>query len=140
MRNARTALILFSFALFAGCAGTTVEPRDDELLIKASALTKVAAALESAVKFKDAPPQLSEAELLHYATTHDPDLLQPFQGYVLRARRVGDMTSVLLCTKDGQSALIEDSGCTARSDLHLWDRSPPVTCVFQLDLAAVCTR
>jgi hypothetical protein len=110
------------------------------MLTKASALTKVAKAVAGAVEFKDAPATLSEEELLRFATQHDPEMLEPFRDYLLRVRRAGTATSVLMCTKDGRTALIEDSGCSARSDAHLWERQPQLPCAFQLNLDQICGR
>jgi len=63
-------------------------------------------------------------------------MLTPFQGYVLRVRRAGMRTSALTCSGDGRIGLIEDSGCRARSDIHLWKRPSPAPCEFRMDLAA----
>lgn len=129
---------LFAFLLWLSTSAGA-QPTDNEtMLVKASALTKVAAAVESAVRFRGAPDNLSEAELLRFATSHDPEMLDAFRGYALRVRRQGRNTSVLLCTEDGGTALIEDSGCTARLDAHLWERMPPLRCEFQLRLEEIC--
>lgn len=127
---------LFLAALVWGCA--LGQSPQQEMLIKASALTKVATALEAYVRFGDATQELSETELLNLATSHDPDLLTPFQDYVLRARRVGNFSSILMCSKDAQTALLEDAGCSSQFDEHLWERSPQLPCDFQLDLAKTC--
>jgi hypothetical protein len=135
MKTIRFASFILA-ALLWGCAlGQTYQ---QEMLIKASALTKVATALEAAVRFGNAPLDLSETELLHRATSHDPDLLAPFQDYVLRARRADNLSSVLMCSKDGKTALLEDAGCSPRFDEYLWERSPQLPCAFQLDLAKTC--
>lgn len=130
--------LAFAFIALAGCTVNGQESNDEEMLIKASALTKVAKAVASAVEFKDAPESLSEVELLRFATQHDPEMLEPFRGYVLRVRRAGKATSVLLCSRNGRTGLIEDSGCSAKSDAHLWRQTSRPPCAFQLDLAAVC--
>lgn len=124
-------------ALLYSCAAAGQPPDDELLLIKASALTKVAAAVDSAIRYKDAPMGV-EAELLRLATEHDPELLAPFQGLKLRVRRSGANSSVLVCSADETRGLIEDAGCTARSDEHLWRRQPSAECRFHLDLDAVC--
>lgn len=121
-----------------GCTANSQVNRKD-MLEKASALTKVSAALEAAVRFGDTPANLSESELLRRATAHDPDLLSPFEDYVLRARRSGLLSSVLMCSKDSRSALLEDAGCTPRFDQHLWERSPLSSCSFRLDLQKTCS-
>ena len=133
------ATSLICLALW-GCTANGQTFDKEEMLTKASALTKVARAVSSAVEFKDAPASLSEEELLRFATQHDPEMLQPFRDYVIRPRRVGMASSVLMCTKDRRIGLIEDSGCSARSDAHLWERSPHVPCEFQVNLEQACPR
>lgn len=140
MNTTRLLAIASVFLAISGCSANGQERDREEMLIKASALTKVAKAVASAVEFRDAPPTLSEAELLRFATQHDPEMLEPFRDYLLRARRQGTATSVLMCTKDGQTGLLEDTACSARSDAHLWERVPPVSCAFQLDIAQACAR
>lgn len=136
------ALSLSAFCLtcaISACAADGKTPNQEEMLTKASALTKVARAVASAVQFKGARESLTEEELLRFATEHDPRMLEPFRGYALRVRRVGTATSVLMCTKDNSTGLIEDSGCTARSDARLWEQSR-TPCTFQLNLDVICAR
>jgi len=135
----RRGIVVIAAVLSAACAAHAQIPSDEEMLINASALTKVAAAVESAVKFRDAPASLTEAELLSFATAHDPEMLEPFRGYSVRPRRVGMDTSVLLCTADNKIGLLEDAGCSAESDAHLWKRSPSPSCDFHLNLTQVCS-
>ena len=49
-------------------------PDREEMYIKASALTKLSAAVESTVRYKNPPPGLNDRELLTLATRHDPAL------------------------------------------------------------------
>lgn len=140
MKTTRALAAGFALVVLWGCSANSQNVNREEMLTKASALTKVARAVASAVQFKDAPESLSEEELLRFATQHDPEMLEPFRDYLLRARRAGMATSVLMCTKDRRTGLLEDSGCSAQLDAHLWERSPPVTCAFQLNLAEVCPR
>ena len=106
MSRIRLFPLVIAALLAWGCAHSQTA-EDEAMLIKASALTKVAAALESAVRFKNAPENLSEAELLEFSTRHDPGLLDPFRELRLLVRRSGALSSVLLCTQDGSQALIE---------------------------------
>lgn len=134
-------VIALSLCLLAvGCPAGSQSFDESELLVKASALTKVAAALESAVRFKGAPDSLSEEQLKDFATRHDPGLLEPFTNLTLRVRRTGRYSSALVCTRDKRFALIEDAGCTARLDARLWEHYPVPSCDFQLRLEEVCGR
>src|SRR5687767_7925307 len=134
MKTIRTTSIVFACVALWGCAANAQNYDREEMLTKASALTKVARAVWSAVAYRDVPESLTEDELLRFAARNDPEMLEPFRDYLLRARRSGRNTSVLMCTRDGSTALIEDTGCTGGLDLHLWGRSPPVPCSFQLNL------
>ena len=140
MKTTRILVAGLACVALWGCSANGQNFDREEMLVKASALTKVARAVASAVQFKDAPASLSEEELLRFATQHDPEMLEPFRDYAVRARRVGMASSVLMCTKDRRTGLIEDSGCSARSDAHLWDRIPRVPCEFQLNLDQVCPK
>lgn len=140
MRKMNFAALFVSGFVLWGCLAIAQPVDDEAMLARAAALTKLAAAVESAVQFKDAPEDLSEAELLAFATRHDPGLLDAFGGFVVRVRRQGRLSSVLLCTVDRQTALMEDAGCTAKSDLHLWRAVPAAGCDFQLSLPVVCAR
>ncbi len=133
------AIILLA-VFVAGCAGlpTEEQAREDEMLIVASALTKVAAAAEASVRYGNPPENLSDEEFLKYATAHDPALLQPFAKYRLKALRQDRHAVVLVCSADGSVALIEDAGCTAQSDRHHWRSIPLPTCAFTLEPAKVC--
>jgi len=74
MIASRTGAVVISvalvFALAAGCTPLTqTQPLDrEEMYIRASALTKLSAAVESTVRYKNPPPELSDRELLTLAT------------------------------------------------------------------------
>ena len=129
------ALVL---SLIAGCAPTPKRPYSEEMFIKASALTKLAAAVESTVRYKNPPPGLDEKELLVRATQHDPALLRNFKGYKVRVLRQDRHSVVLVCDASGQRALLEDAGCSGRMDRHRWMGKQP--CEFSIDTKEVCTR
>jgi hypothetical protein len=111
---------------------------ENSLREKESALNKLVASVESAVRFQDAPETLTEEQLKAFAVKDDPAQLEPFNGLLVRIRRQGVFSSVLVCTEDGAKALWEDAGCTPPLDLRLWNREPPQSCHFKLDLAQVC--
>lgn len=130
------ALVL---SLVAGCAPTPKRPYSEEMFIKASALTKLAAAVESTVRFKNPPSGLDEKELLVRATQHDPALLRNFKGYKVRVLRQDRHSVVLVCDASGQRALLEDAGCSGRMDRHRWVGKPQ-PCEFSIDTKEVCGR
>ncbi|MBL4615128.1 MAG: hypothetical protein JKY27_09680 [Magnetovibrio sp.] len=126
-----------SVVIFTSCAPT--EPSHQETLLGlAAAQSKVSAAVHSAVRYKEPSPDLADSELLDFATAHNPNLLNAFKGYVLKARQDGRNSSVLLCDAQGQTALIEDAGCTSSLDQHIWKTQPGHACGYVIDLAAIC--
>lgn len=126
--------------VLAGCATHTPtwQLSDEEMLSAASALTKVAFAVDGATRYGDLPDGATDDELLARATEDDPDLLRPFAQYRVLVRRQGTNSEVLLCTADLTKALIEDAGCSAPSDVHHWKTLPLPPCAFVLNLEAVC--
>lgn len=135
----RTALITCSFAavllLSAGCA-SRVQERDMNLL--ASALTKVSAGVDAQVRYEGFPANAPPEELLKTVAQGDPQLMRNFDGRVLRVRREGEDSAVLLCEAGPDRALLEDAGCTAAMDVHRWSQPSPQRCEFTLNLKAVC--
>lgn len=132
--------IIFLAVFVAGCAGlpTEEQAREEEMLIAASALTKLAAAAEASVRYGNPPENLSDEEFLQFATAHDPVLLRPFAQYRLKALWQERHAVILVCSADGSIALIEDAGCTAQSDRHHWRSVPAPTCMFSLEPRKVC--
>jgi hypothetical protein len=132
----RVALVL---ALAAGCAPAPQRPDREEMYIKASALTKLSAAVESTVRYKNPPPELNDRELLTIATRHDPALLDIFKDYTVRVMREARHSVVLVCDKSGTRALLEDAGCSGPMDRHPWmEKSEP--CEFTINTEEVCGR
>ncbi len=134
----KTIFTIFVSVLLIGCSIYS-SSSDEDMYKLASALTKLSAAVESTVRYKDPPQNLSDDELLDLATRHDPRLLQPFTGYKLRVLSQEHHAIVLICTKDGTHALLEDAGCTGELDVHLWQSNPQLACEFTLTVAQTCT-
>lgn len=134
----RTKIILFVIA-FTFVAGCRVSGADEEEMYRlASALTKLSAAVEATVRYEEPPPGTGEQELLRLATQHDPSLLRPFENYFVRAVSRDRHAIVLLCTKDKTRGLIEDAGCSAKLDAHLWQANPPKACEFTIKVEQTC--
>lgn len=103
-----------------------------------AALNRVAAAVESTVRYKDPPPDLTDAQLLALATRHKPEMLEPLAKYVVKVKREGGHALVLVCARKSNVALLEDAGCTARTDRHAWRSNPAVPCEFTVRPAVAC--
>ena len=108
------------------------------MYILGSALTKLSAAVESTVRYKDPEDRISDAELLILATRHDPGLLEPFADYTVLVLRQDKHALVLVCTKDGNIGLLEDAGCSSELDRHLWKEEPPKRCEFTVKVQEAC--
>jgi nitrogen fixation-related uncharacterized protein len=78
----------------------------------------------------------SDMEILRQAAAHDPSLLAEnmFAPYLLKVRRQPHAV-LLLCTKDGSRAVMEDAGCSARLDRQVRDNAP---CAFTLRVSEGC--
>lgn len=138
MKTIRTrfaaALAVF---LVVGCTVIPGQPDSEEMYIRASMLTKLSAALESTVRYKNPLPDMSESELLILATRHDPVLLENFKGYTVRVKRENRHAVVLICDRAGVRALLEDAGCSGPMDRARW-MGEPEPCEFSLDIGAAC--
>jgi hypothetical protein len=133
----RRLVPIILFFVLVGCAHPMAS-EEATMYTLASDLTKLSAAMESAVAHKHPPAELTEEQLLDFATRHDPSLLEPFSNYQLKVVRDTQHALVLVCTKDGQHALLEDASCTSKLDKHLWNENPPRPCEFTLELEATC--
>lgn len=104
----------------------------------ATALTKLSKAVEAEVVFENPSSQTTGKELLSQATAHDRSLLSPFTQYSLQAVRQGGHAVLLVCTSDGQQALLEDLGCSPELDRHTWKIKPLQPCHPVIDVERVC--
>ncbi len=140
LSKARVAVALtVSIVFIAGCASTQEHPDSEEMYIKASALTKLSAAVESTVRYKNPPAELSEGELLILATRHDLVLLENFRGYKVRVLRQKRHSVVLVCNASGTRALLEDAGCSGPMDRERW-MGKPEACEFSINIIEICGK
>ncbi|MEO6824400.1 MAG: hypothetical protein ABI167_06680 [Nitrosospira sp.] len=124
-------------SILTGCTSSPKQPRPKEMYSQASALTKLSAAVESTVRYKNPPSELGESELLVLATRHDPVLLENFKNYKVRVLREARHSVVLVCDASGTRALLEDAGCTGPMDRERW-KDKPEPCEFSIDTRVVC--
>jgi hypothetical protein len=113
-------------------------PDPDEMYPLASAAQRLATAVQGAVAYKNPPPDLSEEELLEFATKHDPRLLAPYGDRRIRVTRFDKASAILICERGEDRAVIEDSGCTADTDAHHWQSDEPLPCEFTLPIQKLC--
>ncbi len=126
--------------VLAGC--TTLPPGglypESEMMTAAAALTKVSAAAEANLRYGSSSETLSDADFLSQSVAHDPDLLRPLSAYQIKSMRKDGCSAILLCSKEGELALLEDAGCTAALDRQRWRDDPGSLCAFSLDLKQLC--
>lgn len=134
--HVRLVLLVVALTFAAGCRVSGAD--EEEMYRLASALTKLSAAVEATVRYEEPPPGTGEQELLRLATQHDPSLLRPFENYFVRAVSQGRHAVILLCTKDKTRGLIEDAGCSAKLDAHLWQENLPQACEFTTKINEIC--
>ncbi len=138
MKKSSRVFILAGFAVLAsGCAAPSSEREMNSL---ASALTKLASAVDASVRYDSPLAGLPDTELLRVATTHDPSLLAPFANFDIRVQRHGLDSSVLICSGSTGQAILEDAGCTALLERHHWNSQTALMCVPTLDLSTICKR
>ena len=108
------------------------------MLKLARQLVVLTAAVQGYVRYEQTQADLLDREILANATKHDPSLLPEFANYLVRVRQDDRNASVLLCTRNGKQGLIEDVGCTAEPDRHLWKMPTPPPCEFTANIRQLC--
>lgn len=123
--------------LLVVCTNAIASPPDDE---ERGRLSTKMVNLSSAVdvyftELTEAPTE-DDAAVLKNATQHDDRLLAPeFEPYLLKVQYQAPYAVLLLCSKDGQAAIMEDAGCSARLDRQVTDKAP---CEFTLQVSQGC--
>ena len=110
----------------------------DEMNVRASELTKLSAAVEAYIRYGNPPPGASEEDVLREATRDQPRLLEDFAAFKLRVLSQDRHGAVLVCTKAGDRALLEDAGCTGKMDVHHWEKKD-APCSFTVSIPRICT-
>ena len=123
--------------LVSACA-INVNADNEAMFIMSSQLTKLSAAVESTVRYKNPPADLDEQGLLVLSTQHDTQLLDNFSGFKVRALSKERHSVVLICTVDGLRGLLEDAECTPPLDRHHWKDSPNQPCEFTVETVTAC--
>jgi hypothetical protein len=135
----RLALVAGIAALGIACCPRVPEDSTATMEELGSRLTYVTAQVKGAILDKSLPESARDREVFTLATKHDPDLAKPFDNYVVRVLWIGNDALLLVCTKDGQVALLEDATCTPRLDGRLWETTPRRSCEF-VSTGDVCTQ
>ena len=131
------AIFLVAFTLISGCAlCPQIDPKQKLIMRFDDHMIRLAKAVDVVVD--KLPPTAKDQEIFYAALNRsgDPNLLKPFDDYVLKARIQDGIGIILLCSKDGKEGIIEDVTCTTRPDSHRPSGSP---CAYLLDPKLVCS-
>lgn len=129
---------IFAIAMALGCA-SAADFNPEKMRMYEATVIKISRAIEAEVYYNQAPKELTGDALLTKAMSHDRRLLEYFAGESLTVRRQGNNTSVLVCNKERTVGYIEDAGCTAIIDSHLWLMPERQPCKPILDLDKICS-
>jgi hypothetical protein len=136
MKN-HTLTGLAAVLLLSACACTGPDmPTAAERGILSTKMVNLSAAVDTYFTFSPRVPGESDAASLQNATSHDKRLLAPeFDRYLLKVQYQNPFAVVLLCSKDGKQAIMEDAGCSARIDRQVTRAAP---CEFTLHVSQGC--
>ena len=101
----------------------------------ASQLKDIATAVDGTLKFSETSYSTTD-ELLKAAVNNDLSKLAPFEEYTLIVNVQDDDAVLLLC--DANTALIEDAGCTAQSDIQHWGSGVIHQCEITINAQQLC--
>ncbi len=127
-----TALLLDACA----CPISVDHPDAKERGLLSTKMVNLSSAVDTYFADLSKAPTDSDATILRTATRHDPRLLAPeFEPYLLKVQFQNPYAVLLLCDKDGNRAIMEDAGCSARLDRQVTAVAP---CEFTLRVRPGC--
>ncbi len=137
-RDLKCAVLLILGSLVLGCCQCRAYDRD-EMMALGAAVTQLSTAVEGQVRYnKQLPPDIGGDELLALVKKNNSHILEPFKDYTVKVLVQDKHAVVLVCTKDGKTGLLEDAGCTAPLDKHLWEVEPKAPCEFTMKVNEAC--
>jgi hypothetical protein len=123
--------------LASGCAlCPPVDPHQETISRISDYLVPLSKAVDVVVE--ELPPDSKDDEIFSAVMKRsgDPELLKPFEGYVLKGQIEDGVGVILLCSPNGKEGIIEDVTCTTRPDAYRPTGSP---CTYLLDVRRVCS-
>ena len=135
-RNGKFVLVfLVLVAMLAGCAHSdAARPVDrDDMYKLATSTMYLTGNVEELYRTSAVPGDADNETILSMATEKDENLRQDFIDYKVLFKPELGHAVVLVCTKDGRQALIEESGCSLGPDKLHWEAAAPVPCAFTID-------
>jgi hypothetical protein len=124
-------IILATSMLLGACVAPIVAAPDAEERGRLSTkMVNLSSAVDTYFTDLSKAPSDSDATILQNATRHDERLLaSDFEPYMLKVKYLNPYAVLLLCSKDGTRAIMEDAGCSARLDRQVTNEAP---CEFTL--------
>ncbi len=129
----RTLYVVLVFTFFTACSAATGNINEKNMSRAAADLIRLTYAVQGEIMRGAAPGD----DLLALACGRDPALCAAVSEFHTSVKQDGDNAVLLLCTRDGGRALLEDIGCTPQIDFKPWEKDD-LPCVFTLNAADVC--
>lgn len=128
---------LVTILLLGACAFHDSDVHDAEKRgILSTKMVNLSSAVDTYFTDLPKPPTEIDAAILQNATHRDKRLLATeFELYVLKVQYQNPYAVLLLCSKDGKRAIMEDAGCSARLDRQVTNDAP---CEFTLHVSQGC--
>lgn len=127
--------LIITIILSVGCSSLTNTHNPEKMADLASQLKDISAAIDGTLKFSS-KPYTDPQKLLLAAIKDDKTRLEPFKDYQLKVVIQKQNAIVLLCEEE--TLLIEDVGCTAKSDIQHWQSDENQVCETTLQSNQIC--
>lgn len=123
--------------MLSACATSIAAgPSDEERGRLSTHMVNLSSAVDTYFAGLSEVPTDNDADILNKATEHDSRLLAPeFKSYLLKPQYQSPYAVLLLCSKDGRQAIMEDAGCSASIDRQVTYDAP---CEFTLHVTEGC--
>jgi len=119
----------------AGCGNTANANNPENMSDLASQLKDISASVDGTLKFSTETFTDSQS-LLMTAINGEKKRLSPFEKYQLKIIVQGKNAVLLLCKEN--ILLIEDAGCTTKSDIQHWKSTIQLPCDITLNTKELC--
>lgn len=128
---------LFLALLLSACATSIAAgPSGEERGRMSTHMVNLSSAVDAYFAEIPSAPAEDDGTILRKATAYDGRLLAPeFEPYLLKTQYQSPYAVILLCSKDGRQAIMEDAGCSAKVDRQVTSSAP---CEFTLQVIEGC--
>lgn len=127
--------LIITIILSVGCSSLANAHDPEKMADLASQLKDISAAVDGTLKFSS-EPYTDSHKLLLAAIKDDKTRLEPFKNFQLKVVIQEQNAVVLLCKEE--TLLIEDAGCTAKSDIQHWQLSESHACEITIKPNLIC--